>query len=78
MRITARFGDKPTRRDYTWSTYDNALVIDPKTDKNFQREGIYYVMVSPKTSFWDAFKKNITYQYLLSYYTEDSYIYLKD
>jgi hypothetical protein len=69
----------PTKKDHTWSTYENTLVIDPKKDKNFQREGTYYIMVTPKASFYEAlFSGSVKYQYLLSYQTEDLYLYLSN
>ena len=53
-------------------------MIDPK-DKTvkFEREGTYYIMVTPKLSFWDAFKSKLSFTYMISYVTEDSYFYLK-
>jgi hypothetical protein len=51
-------------------------VIKP-TDPNFKREGTYFVKIVPKLSFFDAWRMSLAYSYLISYLTEDSFLYLK-
>lgn len=47
--MIVKAGKPPTILDYTWTTNDNVIVIDPK-DNNFTREGTYYVKISPRVS----------------------------
>ena len=54
--IYVKIGTPPTATNYTWTASDNLIVIDPKTDIKFSREGTYYVLVAPKATFWDLFK----------------------
>lgn len=66
----------PTQKASQWSTYENLLVIKP-TDPNFKREGTYFVKIAPKLSFFDAWRMSLGYSFLISYFTEDSFLYLK-
>lgn len=77
VKMIVRHGEEATRLNYTWTSSDNVLVIDPKSDKNFKREGTYFVKLLPKPTFWETFALNLQFQYLISYFTEDSYLYLK-
>jgi hypothetical protein len=62
----------PEKRDPDWSTYDNSLTISPK-DKKFVIQGIYYVKITPKVSILDSFRFSLSYQYYISFVTEDSF-----
>jgi hypothetical protein len=47
-------GEPPKGKNVTWSSTANEILIDPKKDKNFVREGTYYVAVEPRPNFFEA------------------------
>jgi hypothetical protein len=42
---------KATADNYLWTTTGNVIQILP-SDKNFHREGSYYLTIVPKANFW--------------------------
>ena len=78
FKIFAQFGSPPKRTDNspTWKSEDHHLTIKPK-DSNFKRVGTLYVLIIPRPLFLEQFNIWMTYSFMLSYTTEDSYFYLK-
>lgn len=75
MDFYVNYGAPATDKKHMWASKSGAIDI-ATTDKNFQREGVYYIAVYPKASFWSRFTDD-TYSYMISYSTKDSYIYLQ-
>ena len=69
------YNQPATDAKYIWSSKDNKIEISTR-DKNFHREGTYYVAVYPRSSFWNKWTDD-TYSYIISYTTSDSYLYMQ-
>ena len=61
---------------FLWQTEGNTLEIKPN-DPNYRREGTYYIRVVPvAANIWQSYFEK-TWQYMITYSTEASYLYLQ-
>eukprot|EP00347_Sterkiella_histriomuscorum_P008919 403343241 len=68
------YGEKASSEKHFTSSKENFIEIK-STDKNFKREGFYYINIRPRKNIWSIITDD-NYEYVLTYSTQDSYSYI--
>jgi hypothetical protein len=74
VEFYVHFEKNADSKNYLWYSKSNYLEITTK-DKNFKREGTYYITVYPRYYVWDLLTDDY-YNYMIMYTTQDSFLYL--